>query len=95
MNEYNWLTIFEYCELRKKSISTVRRYIKAERIKYKMVDGKYYIAVKKTLINKPDEKYKLKNMENEILKLKEENLELKMLIDLYEKKITYGSEITL
>jgi hypothetical protein len=95
MVEYNWVTIFEYCELRKKSISTVRRYIKADRIKYKMIDGKYYVAIKKTMHSKPDEKYKMKNIELELLKLKEENLELKMLIDLYETKINFGSEAIL
>ena len=44
--EGKWLSIIEYANYKKKSISTVRRYIKANRVKYKEDQGKYYILCK-------------------------------------------------
>lgn len=91
--EGNWLSISEYSQYRDISISTIRRYIKAERVKYKLESGKYFIFVS-------DENYTLRvnqkereelSLKMEILELKdriksleEENNDLKMLVDLYE-----------
>jgi hypothetical protein len=85
-----WLSILEYANYKNKSISTVRRYIKANRVKYKDEQGKYYIFCKNYQIDdthKEQLNLKLENMrlakENRVLK--EELAELKMLVDLYEK----------
>ena len=38
-----WLDIVEYAQLMKVSISTVRRAIKANKVKFKLQDGKYFV----------------------------------------------------
>ena len=94
--EGKWLSVLEYASYKKKSISTVRRYIKANRVKHKEELGKYFIFVK----NYQDE---YSNNERELLALRLENQrinkenqklieelnEFKMLINIYE-----GSEKT-
>jgi hypothetical protein len=91
-----WLTINEYANYRSISVSTIRRYIKAGRIKYKFEDGKYLIFVsheqyelRKNQTKQDNEvidyKVKIDEMDYMIKKLKEENTELKMLVNLYEK----------
>ena len=77
-----WLSIIEYSICTKKSISTIRRYIKANRLKFKEVDGKYLIFTNK--VNKKI--IETDELEIKIKKLEQENLELKMLVDLYEQK---------
>lgn len=81
-----WLTITEYSFLKNKSISTIRRYIKANRVKTKLIDGKYYIWTNKTInLNENISSNKvIKKLEEKIKHLTEENNELKMLIELYE-----------
>ncbi|MFZ4712888.1 MAG: hypothetical protein ACOYL6_04205 [Bacteriovoracaceae bacterium] len=89
----HWVSILDYAHLKGKSISTIRRSIKANLLKYKQEDGKYYIYCngvkthpqtqglnRDELVN---ENIRLKNKINE---LTEENSELCMLIKLYEEK---------
>lgn len=86
-----WLSILEYANYKNKSISTVRRYIKAERVKFREDNGKYLIWAKNFNTHKTvDEKATLENR-LEIERLKKENRDLKielsevkMLIELYE-----------
>ncbi len=91
--EGKWLSVLEFAAYKKKSISTIRRYIKANRVKFKEDAGKYYIFVK----NFEDEITTLERrtlelqLENERLKkenrfLNEELSEVKMLITIYESK---------
>lgn len=87
-----WLTILEYCKHRNKSISTVRRYIKAKNLTYKLEDGKYLILVRNYKLENSKEE-NLDSLNKEIRKLKEENQELKMLVDLYEQKINFGNKL--
>ncbi len=89
-NEGQWVSIIEYASIRKISISTVRRYIKADRVRNKLDNGKYMIFLpsNSTSLMKKNELHQLK-AENEQLKsqirtLKEENNDLKMLVNLYE-----------
>lgn len=41
--ELRWLTIAEYGQLKGKSDSTIRRYIKMNLLRHKIENGKYYI----------------------------------------------------
>jgi hypothetical protein len=89
--EGKWLSILEYAAFKKRSISTVRRSIKGNRVKFKEENGKYFIWTKNFLsISSTDEKELVEvKFENERLKLeikqmKEELAERKMLINLYE-----------
>jgi len=86
-----WLSVLEYAAYKNKSISTVRRYIKADRVKFKDENGKYYIWTKNFSEDKSEgEKEVLSlKLENERLKkenrtIKEEINELKMLVQIYE-----------
>lgn len=89
----SWLSINEYSEYRGISISTIRRYIKAEQVKHKFESGKYYIYVNDINLerykNRKDENMlslhlKVKELESENRHLKEEIGELRMLISVYE-----------
>lgn len=90
-----WLSILEYANFKNKSISTVRRYVKAGRVKYKEENGKYYIWAKKYLVDKSaldEEKEVLRlRLENDQLKLenrklKEELSEMRMLTEILESQ---------
>ena len=89
----HWLTINEYAEYRDISISTIRRYIKSGRVQYKFENRKYYIYIteeqyQRRMLSKQQDSTALEIMalKEEIKRLKEENSELKMLVDLYEKQ---------
>lgn len=93
-----WMSILDYAQFKKISISSIRRYIKDERVKFKKENGKFFIYVSKEKLDRsqhsPDmeerEALQLK-LENQRLKvqmrsLKEEIDELQMLVNLYELK---------
>jgi hypothetical protein len=89
--EGKWLSVLEYASHKKKSISTVRRYIKANRVKHKEESGKYFIFVKNFQddYSKTDKENLALHLENQRLlkenqKLIEELNEYKMLINIYE-----------
>ena len=84
-----WLSILDYANVKKTSISTIRRGIKSGHIKYKEENGKYLIWTKEITMQKEELSLKL---ENEFLKkrnreLEEEVNDLKMLLQVYESNI--------
>jgi hypothetical protein len=91
-NEGVWLSINDYSHYKVVSTSTIRRHIKNNILKYKEENGKYFIYVhspEKLKIREEEDGLKLK-LEIEFLRsqvrlLREENNELKMLVELYEK----------
>ena len=92
-----WLTLIEYSIKRDVSLSTLRRRIKANQIKYKMDRGRYLILddepcdVQKFLKNSdhsPALEGKIQNLEKNLHHANEEIAELKMLVALYEEKIS-------
>ena len=88
-----WLSINDYSRYKNVSISTIRRHIKNNILKYKEENGKYFIYVPSTdkvRLREEEETLKIK-LELELLKtqirqLREENNELKMLVEIYEKQ---------
>ncbi len=81
-----WLSILDYANVKKVSISTIRRSIKSGHIKYKEENGKYFIWTKEIAVQKEELALKL---EVEFLKkrnreLEEEINDLKMLLSVYE-----------
>ncbi len=88
-----WLSINDYSRYKNVSISTIRRHIKNNIVKHKEENGKYFIYVpstEKLKLREEEEQLKLK-LETELLRtqirqLREENNELKMLVELYEKQ---------
>jgi hypothetical protein len=91
-----WLTITDYSALKKVSISTIRRHIKGNVIKWKREEGKYYLWTQSRPIKSPaseimDEehlhlKLQIQELKQRLKSAEEELLEAKMLISLYEQK---------
>ena len=77
-----WLSVNEYSSRSGISITTIRRYIKNKRLKYVKNKGKYFIYSEGPSEMSSRDKIKLISR---IKDLEAENIELKMLIDLYEK----------
>lgn len=88
-----WLSINDFSRYKNVSISTIRRHIKNNILKHKEENGKYFIYVpsaEKLRLREEEEILKIK-LESELLRtqirqLREENNELKMLVDLYENQ---------
>jgi cell shape-determining protein MreC len=88
-----WLSIADYSRYKNVSISTIRRHIKTNILRYKEENGKYFIytpSSEKVRLREEEESLKLK-LEMELLRtqvrqLREENNELKMLVEIYEKE---------
>ena len=90
--EGKWLSVLEFASYKQKSISTVRRYIKANRVKFKEENGKYYIWVKNFVTSSETSKQEVLELKLECERLKKLNQELKMelsdaymLIKIYEQ----------
>lgn len=81
-----WLSILDYANVKKISISTIRRSIKAGHVKFKEENGKYFIWMKDLTAQKEE---LARNLEAEFLKrrnreLEEEINDLRMLLQVYE-----------
>ncbi len=88
-----WLSIADYSRYKDVSISTIRRHIKNNILKHKEEYGKYFIYLPSSerLKMREDEEIMKIRLEAELLRsrfkqLREENNELKMLVELYEKQ---------
>lgn len=97
-----WLSILEYSNLKNISVSTIRRYIKAERVQFKKDDGKFLIFMNSENYKRYNEnlsldgntlEYRLRIQELELKNksLRLENDELKMLVKIYENEKTFRS----
>lgn len=79
-----WIPLMEYAMKKGISLSTLRRHIKAKKVKFKVEGGRYL------LWDSPDEDPKneseLTVLRKELDRHKEEIAELKTLIALYEEK---------
>ncbi|MGE0615136.1 MAG: hypothetical protein AB7P04_05820 [Bacteriovoracia bacterium] len=91
-----WLPLMEYSIKQGISLSTLRRYIKANKIQHKLEDGRYLIwdadasGVNVSRTASDDSvalKAKLFQLEKELQKANQEIAELKTLVALYEEKI--------
>jgi hypothetical protein len=87
-----WLSINDYSRYKNVSISTIRRHIKNNILKHKEENGKYFIYVpstEKLRLREEEEilrvRLELELLRTKIRQLREENNELKMLVDIYEK----------
>ena len=91
--EGQWYSIIDYARIKNISISTIRRYIKANRVKHKLVDGKYLLFLSGEQYKGPADNQELIKiqLENERLKMRIQKLEselndLSMLVNIYEEK---------
>jgi hypothetical protein len=88
-----WLSITDYSLYKKVSISTIRRHLKTNILKHREEDGKYFIYVassERVKLKEEEEvlrvKLELELVRSQLRQQREENNELRMLVDLYENK---------
>ncbi len=81
-----WLPILEYASYRDISISTIRRMIKADRVKSRLEDGKYFIFVAKERLDK--KKHEQINLSQRVEELLLENEHLKKLLREREEELS-------
>lgn len=93
--ELQWLTIREYSKYINVSDSTIRRYIRANKVVYELRDGKYYLAVNSDHYKK--HKSEIQTLNDKVRHLSEYIVELEMLVKLYEERLfrkPHDQEIT-
>ena len=84
---HHWMDISEYSRIFSISISTIRRRIKKETLETKKESGKYLIKVpKNNLPRRLQEQEKNIELEKRIRLLQEEVQELRMLVNIYERR---------
>ena len=89
----NWLPLIDYSAMTGISLSTLRRHIKSNKIKYRFENGKYLLdagsITYKHQISTDDKIFleeKIKSLSKKLSKANKEILELKMLVSMYEQK---------
>ncbi len=101
IKEGSWLPILEYSQFKKVSISTVRRHIKANLVRWKDEGGKYFVWTPvdpRELEDRKDgqllaAKLELQRLDRENRNLRQELEEARMLINLYESPIVSPPEV--
>ncbi len=96
----DWITLVEYASRKGVSLSTLRRHIKANKLEFKFENGRYLLLDQENLNpnftesvddSEHDElKMKVSELERKLMLAREEVVELKMLLALYEEKIPSG-----
>ena len=83
-----WVPLLDYAVNHGVSLSTLRRYIKSGKVQYRIEDGRYLLLQKSEDTIRTREPTKL---ESDLMRAQEEITELKMLVALYEEKISSTS----
>ena len=86
-SEENWVPLLEYAVRKGVSLSTLRRHIKSNKVRFKVEDGRYLLFESHTK-SPPPEQNQLSLLETRLRKAQEEIAEMRMLIALYEEKIS-------
>lgn len=76
----HWVPILDYAVKNGMSLSTLRRYIKANKLQYRMENGRYLLWEESNSQPQSD-------MQRKLLEAYEEINELKMLIAIYEEQL--------
>lgn len=97
----NWIPLVEFSVQKGISLSTLRRYIKSNKIPWKLMEGRYLVMDDGTFVaprnhaghieqhehsNTGDMETRMKNLEVTLLAANEEIAELKTLLAFYEEK---------
>ena len=83
-NEGSWLPLMEYAQKTGSSLSTLRRHIKAQKVRFKLEGGRYFLW--DAISSKSSLESETHQLRLELAKCKEEIADLKTLIALYEEK---------
>lgn len=98
----NWLPLLDYAMKTGLSLSTLRRYIKAQKVEYKIVRGRYLLRADGALADTapashielaqvPASHSHLSALQQDLERAKEEIAELKTLIAFYEERMSRGT----
>jgi hypothetical protein len=96
-DEHNWIPLVEFSVQKGISLSTLRRYIKSNKIAWKLIEGRYLVMDDGSFVaprNHPNEvihkdvESRMKNLESSLMAANEEIAELKTLLAFYEEKWT-------
>ena len=95
----NWIPLVEFSVQKGISLSTLRRYIKSNKIAWKLLEGRYLVMDDGTFVaprnhgghddsshNTGDMESRMKNLETTLMAANEEIAELKTLLAFYEEK---------
>lgn len=98
----NWIPLVEFSVQKGISLSTLRRYIKSNKIAWKLLDGRYLVMDDGTFVaprnhggheesshtttGSGDMESRMKNLETTLMAANEEIAELKTLLAFYEEK---------
>jgi hypothetical protein len=102
LDEHNWIPLVEFSVQKGISLSTLRRYIKSNKIAWKLIEGRYLVMDDGTFVaprnhagvvnepsneaNQKDMEYRMKTLETSLMAANEEIAELKTLLAFYEEK---------
>lgn len=87
----SWVPLMEYATRKGVSMSTLRRYIKADKIRYKLEHGKYLVwddqptVLRQEIHRVPT--FSASGLERQLQQAREEIVELKTLIAFYEEQL--------
>lgn len=79
-----WIPLMEYAARNGVSLSTLRRYIKAHKIRYRVEEGRYLVFDDGK--GTASESEQLRLLELELQKAREEAADLRMLVAIYEEQ---------
>lgn len=98
MNSEQWLPIVDYAVKTGVSTSTLRRYIKSNKIRFKIEGGRYLIwsdaVISQTMSDDRESDSllrKARELEQRLEQSQEQVSELKMLVAIYEEKLSQKS----
>ena len=94
LDEQIWVPLVEFSVQKGISLSTLRRYIKSNKIAWKLIEGRYlvmddgtFVAPRpSTEVNQKDMESRMKFLETSLMAANEELAELKTLLAFYEEK---------
>ena len=102
LDNENWVPLVEFSVKKGISLSTLRRYIKANNIPWKLLEGRYLVMDDGTFTaprdhfpdpSPRDTATHLKKMERELMAANEEIAELKTLVAFYEETWSLQSKL--
>jgi predicted site-specific integrase-resolvase len=79
-----WIPLMEYAVKKGVSLSTLRRYIKSDKIQYRVENGRYFLLDVEETPTHPSEQ-RITELAKSLRSAQEEIAELKTLIALYEE----------
>ena len=83
----NWIPLIEYAMKKGVSLSTLRRYIKADKVRYRIEGGRYLLLDEEPPVDLQRDSVPM-STDSDLQKAREEIAELKTLIAFYEEQLS-------